>query len=58
VFAVLRSLGAALAGYGAIVLATSAGFTALGVLIHLSAPPRVQVLATAVGIGALARVFL
>jgi hypothetical protein len=50
--AVLRSLGAALAGYVAIVLATSAGFAPLGGLIHLSAPPRVQLLATAVAIGA------
>jgi hypothetical protein len=50
--AVLRSLGAALAGYVAIVLATSAGFAPLGGLIHLSAPPRVQLLATAVAVGA------
>lgn len=51
-FAVLRSCGAALAGYIVIVLATSAGFTPLGGLIHLSAPPGVQILATAVALAA------
>jgi hypothetical protein len=51
-FIILRSIGAALAGYVAIILATTAGFTPLGGLIHLSAPPRVQVLATVVAIAA------
>jgi len=47
---VLRSLGAALSGYLAIVLATTAGFAPLGGIIHLDAPLRVHVLATAVAI--------
>ncbi|HXO26817.1 MAG TPA: hypothetical protein VOA80_05710 [Thermoanaerobaculia bacterium] len=51
-FIILRSIGAALAGYVAIILATTAGFTPLGGLIHLSAPPRVQVLATVVALAA------
>ena len=51
-FVILRGFGAALAGYVAIILATTAGFTPLGGLIHLSAPPRVQLLATLVPLAA------
>jgi len=46
----LRSLGAALAGYVAIILATTVGFAPLGGIVHLSAPLRLQLLATAVAI--------
>lgn len=46
----LRSLGAAFAGYATIIVATTAGFTPLGGIIHLSAPLRIQFLATAVAI--------
>ena len=46
----LRSLGAALGGYAAIIVATTLGFTPLGGIIHLSAPLRVHALATVVAI--------
>lgn len=46
----LRRLAAALSGYVAIVLATSAGFAPLGGIIHITAPLRVHALATAIAI--------
>jgi len=46
----LRSLGAAFAGYVTVIVATTVGFTPLGGIIHLSAPLRLQLLATAVAV--------
>jgi hypothetical protein len=47
---ILRGLGAALAGYVTVIAATTVGFTPLGGIIHLSAPLRIHVLASAVAI--------
>jgi hypothetical protein len=46
----LRSLGASLTGYVTVVAATIVGFMPLGGIIHLSAPFRIHLLATAVAV--------
>jgi hypothetical protein len=46
----LRSLGAALSGYVAIIVSTTVGFGSLGGIVHLAAPLRLHLLATAVAI--------